>query len=792
MSEKIPFLFSIVCLTFYNSVGFASGFGYKPGELIVRFKPKANGKQRTIAERNAVLASIDGGTVKRCYRLVAGLTQVKLPSHLTVKNAIAAFQKEGEILYAEPNYYIRLLSTFPNDPRFNELWGMHNTGQVPPGGTPDADIDAPEAWDIETDASDIVVAAIDTGIAYDHPDLKGNIWINPGEDQEPRGVITPADWNGEDDDKNDYIDDVYGYDVVNDDSHPYDDGDPDDDYYGHGTHVSGTIGAVGNNGEGLVGVCWSGKMMALKSHNSDGSGTTMGHIIECIDYASDRGANVVNCSWGSYAYHQGLKDTIEAAGANGVLFVAAAGEQLEGQGWDNDEFPHYPSSYDLDNIISVLVTDENDDKPFWCDYGAISVDLGAPGTNILSCWPGGGYQWWEGTSMATPHVTGACALVWSVKSALTYLEVKYVVLASVDVIPELENHPELGRLCVTGGRLNLHSALLEAQGFPTDDAVVGWWKLDEGQGDIAHDSVGDNDGTLAEPPRDPAWLNDPGRGWCLDFDMDAGEEDYVSLSPIGALVTKSVTISAWINARSVGLGSGYHPILTQYEFEFPNKYNGYYFYVDNDKPAFYLNLHAAISEEAVVKDQWYHLAGTYDSDNLRIYVNGVLRGTQALEDNSGVHHNAYIGHDDVHGNSFDGLIDDVRVYNYALDIVEIWYVMSYGRSKFCVKDSSDEPVAWFDNLGNLFLKGNLEEGGGNDPAREYNDGFKFRNSNNQDAMIVDGTNGNMYIRQSEGVWPGPGPSEGVNEFIIESSTGTVAYITDSGYLYLSGELYEGN
>ena len=176
MSNKTIPLLSILCLIVCSSITIASDLGYKPGELLVRFAPKPNGQQRTITERNEILASIVGGNVTRSYKLVSGLTLVKLPTNTAVENALAAFKNASGILYAEPNYRIKAFSTFPNDTRFNEQWGLHNTGQT--GGTTDADIDAPEAWDIQTGSSDIIVAVIDSGVDYTHPDLAANMWVN--------------------------------------------------------------------------------------------------------------------------------------------------------------------------------------------------------------------------------------------------------------------------------------------------------------------------------------------------------------------------------------------------------------------------------------------------------------------------------------------------------------------------------------------------------------------------------------------------------------------------------------
>jgi len=391
---------------------------------------------------------------------VPGLTVVKLPANRTVENALPAFKTASGILYAEPNYKIKLLSTFPNDPNFGELWGMHNTGQPHPrdyggssSGTPDADIDAPEAWEIST-SSDIIVAVIDTGVNYNHPDLNANMWINPGEIPD----------NGLDDDNNGYIDDIYGYDFYNNDA------DPIDDHF-HGTHCAGTIGAVGNNDEGMVGVCWNVKIMALKFLSSSGGGWTA-DAIDSIEYAALMGAHVLSNSWGGGDYSQSLKDAIEATDANGVLFIAAAGNS----GYDNDSYPVYPASYDCNNIISVMATDHYDVRsvhwdrypPWASNYGATSVDLGAPGTDISSTFPtyetyamayygfSTDYETISGTSMATPHVAGACALIWSANPTLNHLQVKQIILDTTDKLEALDG------LCVTGGRLNLYKAVLEA------------------------------------------------------------------------------------------------------------------------------------------------------------------------------------------------------------------------------------------------------------------------------------------------------------------------------------------
>jgi subtilisin family serine protease len=423
---------------------------YKPGELIVRFAANTDGRLPCTEEKNQLLNSVGGGKIKYDFKIVPGLSVVELPEWTTVEQALLALNGADGILYAQPNYEVKALSTFPNDPRFDELWGMHNTGQT--GGTFDADIDAPEAWDIATGSHEIVVAVIDTGVDYTHVDLATNMWINEAEFNGSPGV---------DDDNNGYVDDIYGYDFCNND------GDPKDDHY-HGTHCAGTIGAVGNNSEGVAGVCWNVKIMALKFLDSGGRGWT-DDAIKCVQYSVLMGANLSSNSWGGGSYSQGLKDAIDAAGAAGMLFVAAAGND----GVNNDVDPHYPSSYDCESLIAVMATMSDDGRsvhPGWAsNYGPASVDLGAPGSSILSCEPGNQYGIHSGTSMATPHVSGACALLWSTNPLMSNNEVKDILLRTVD--------KTLTGLCVSEGRLNLYSAALETS--------TPWIKIEPEAGTIA-------------------------------------------------------------------------------------------------------------------------------------------------------------------------------------------------------------------------------------------------------------------------------------------------------------------
>ncbi|MDH4240459.1 MAG: S8 family serine peptidase, partial [Phycisphaerae bacterium] len=411
---------------------------YAQGEVLVRFAPKVDVCEPGVTKADILMSILGSASIEQEYSIVPELCLIRLPEGMTVEDGIIALGDSNDVLYVEPNYEFKALSLIPNDPMFDQLWNMHNTGQT--GGTADADIDAPEAWDMTArGGSEVIVAVIDTGVDYTHPDLAANMWVNQAEFTGTSGV---------DDDGNGYIDDIYGYDFA------YFDADPIDDA-GHGTHVSGTIGAVGNNGVGVAGVCWNVKIMAVRFLNASGSGYTS-NAVSCVQYATLMGAKIMSNSWGGGAYSIALEDAIRAAGNAGMLFVASAGN---GWGNNNDVYTHYPSGYELDNVIAVLSTDYHDELSAHSSYGLTSVDLGAPGgdsdNKILSCFIGGGYYLMYGTSMAAPHVSGACACVWAASPGLSHIEVKDLIMRTVDPLPALNGS------CVSGGRLNVQKALLE-------------------------------------------------------------------------------------------------------------------------------------------------------------------------------------------------------------------------------------------------------------------------------------------------------------------------------------------
>ena len=323
------------------------------------------------------------------------------------------------VVYAEPDHVVRQTAV-PNDPLLSYEWDM-------------SAIRAPEAWDVTTGSPQVTVAVVDTGIDASHPDLSPNLWTNPGESGAGR------DTNGLDDDGDGLIDDVHGWDFVDGDAQP-------DDGNGHGTHVSGTIAARGDDGVGVAGVTWSTAIMPLRVLGDDGSGY-VSDVVTAYAYAASSGARLVNASLGGGSYSRAEHDAIAAA--PNTLFVVAAGND----GADDDATPEYPCDYDLANVVCVAASDRDDTLASFSNYGTTNVDLAAPGVDIASTWPGGRYALLDGTSMATPHVTGAAALVLAHDGTLGVAGLRAALLSSVHPVAALA-----GRVA-TGGRLDVAAAL---------------------------------------------------------------------------------------------------------------------------------------------------------------------------------------------------------------------------------------------------------------------------------------------------------------------------------------------
>ncbi|HEV3378469.1 MAG TPA: S8 family peptidase [Thermoleophilaceae bacterium] len=402
-----------------------------PGELIVRFEDDVGAADRAAIRDQA------GAELER--RLpVRGMYLFEVEDGRAVRAAERALERRDGVLYAEPNAP-RRASLRPNDPWFPMLWGMENTGQVVRGvpGTADADTDSSDAWDAGVGGG-VAVAVIDSGVDRDHPDLAPNAWRNPGESGSGR------ESNGLDDDLNGRVDDWRGWDFVANDADPADEN-------GHGTHVAGTIAARRGNGIGVAGVADGSRILPLRVLDAQGTGSVAG-VIQAYAYAARAGAKVVNLSLGSSVPSRAEQDAIAAFPS--MMFVAAAGNGGDdGIGDDNDLDPEYPCAYPLSNVVCVAASDNRDLPAPFSNFGASSVDLAAPGVSIVSTVPGGGYAWYSGTSMATPHVAGAAAMLWAASPSATVSQIKAALLDGVDPAPAFA-----GRT-VTSGRLNVLSSL---------------------------------------------------------------------------------------------------------------------------------------------------------------------------------------------------------------------------------------------------------------------------------------------------------------------------------------------
>ena len=393
------------------------------GEVLVKFRREA------APARRGLLRDEVAGTTRR--RFASGAELWRLGPGVPVSDALARLEGSADIAYAEPNYIVSATAV-PDDPEFPKQWSLKNTGQA--GGTPGADIDATAAWDITTGTPGVIVAVVDTGVDLDHPDLRANLWTNPGE--------IPG--NGIDDDADGLVDDVAGWDFVNHDADPHDE-------HGHGTHVAGTIAAAGDNGRGVAGIAWHATIMPLKFLDASGNGT-IADAIAAIDYAAAKGARVINASWGGGGFSTAMFEAIRDAGEQQeVLFVAAAGNEAT----DTDQIPFFPAAYDTPNVVAVAASDRLDHLAWFSNYGRTSVDVTAPGVDILSTLPGGTYGFSSGTSMAAPHVSGTAALLLTMAPGIDVVSLRQRLLDESEHLPALDGRvASSGRLdalqCVTG------------------------------------------------------------------------------------------------------------------------------------------------------------------------------------------------------------------------------------------------------------------------------------------------------------------------------------------------------
>ncbi len=380
-----------------------------PNALFLRFKADL-----PELAREDLLGQV-GGTIRQSFWLVPGL--VSIDTRLPVADALAVLAQRDDMLqYVEPIYIVHAFETTPNDPSYGQLYGMPQ-------------IRANLAWDDHTGDQDFVICVIDTGVDYNHQDLASNAWTNPGE----------IAGNGQDDDGNGYIDDVYGWDFYNNDSDPYDDN-------SHGTHCSGTIGGQGNNNIGVAGVNWNCSIAGAKFLSGGGSGSTEG-AIGAVQYCAANQFKVSNNSWGGGGFSQALYDGIQSAGDQfGHVFVAAAGN-------GGSYGASYPAAYDCSNIISVAASDSNENMASFTQYHPVEVDLAAPGVDVLSSVPGNGYDYFSGTSMATPHVAGGVAMVYSLMGEASAEEIVDIILSTTRPVGAWSGQT------ATGGILNVDAAL---------------------------------------------------------------------------------------------------------------------------------------------------------------------------------------------------------------------------------------------------------------------------------------------------------------------------------------------
>ena len=397
-----------------------------PGQFLVQFNPSV---LRALDAK--ALERVLGGQVVEQIR--ENLLLVQRDPNESNSKGLKALRSNDAISSADPNYIVSINRT-PNDTEYGKLWGLSNQGAVDTSGVlglKGVDIGAEKAWEKTTGSKDVIVAIIDTGVDFKIPDLADNAWINKAEAEGKTGV---------DDDANGYVDDIHGYNFVDNK------GDSTDDN-GHGSHCAGTIGAKGDDGKGIAGVNWNVSIMAVKFLDLHGGGT-LANGIKAIDYARKNGAKILSNSWGGGAFVQGLLDAIQETQKAGELFVAAAGND----GTDNDAEPAYPASYKVDNIISVAALDHRGDLADFSNFGATSVNIAAPGVDVYSTTPKG-FEFMSGTSMATPHVSGAAALLLADNPNLTYLELKQRLLAGARPLHALK-----GKM-TSGGMLDISYAL---------------------------------------------------------------------------------------------------------------------------------------------------------------------------------------------------------------------------------------------------------------------------------------------------------------------------------------------
>lgn len=418
---------------------------YMQDRILVRFRPATSA-----AEMQAAHTAV-GFRVLSDFSAVDRLQMIQLAPGTNVHDAIRMYRNNPSVLYAEPDYIVQVTGA-PNDPFFSTQWNMQNTGQT--GGTVGADIHATQAWNITTGSAGVVVAVLDTGVDYNHPDLGQNIWSAPN-------GFTTSSINGI---PVQCAAGAHGLNVIDNSCDPFDDN-------GHGTHVSGIIGAVGNNGTGVAGVNWNVQILPCKFIAANGFGD-ISHAIACLSFVKqlkESGLNIVvsNNSWGGGEVSQSLQDAIAAQMADGILFVAAAGNDFS----DNDLFPFFPANIFLPNVISVAASTRTDDIVSFSNLGRHTVHLAAPGNEILSTTPFNTYSIFSGTSMAAPHVAGVAALLKAQDPTRDWRAIKNLILAGGDSLPTMAPTITQKRLNAFGAMTCTNSAV-QKRLLPIPDTIA--------------------------------------------------------------------------------------------------------------------------------------------------------------------------------------------------------------------------------------------------------------------------------------------------------------------------------
>lgn len=523
----------LLSLTVLSTGAMAKEVRYVPGEIIVKFKA---GKEKTFFNSKGIKDL--GVSLKRDINLhFDKLSLVKISndkSSQSMENILESLRANPNVEYAEPNYiysinpirgqaftakqleqspFSDLSAALPDDPKFSNLWGLRNTGSNEPkgsAGVEGADVNALNAWDLTKGSKKVKIAVIDTGVDYNHPDLKNNIWTNQAELNGKPGV---------DDDGDGYIDDIHGYNFATNTADPM-------DGHGHGTHCSGTIGAVHNNQLGVAGVMSDVTIVPIKFLGDDGSGT-LEAAVKAIDYATTLNVDLMSNSWGGGGFSQALFDAIKKASDKGIIFTAAAGNESS----NNDTTPSYPASYKIPNIVSVAALTAQNNLAYFSCYGRNSVHIAAPGHNILSTVKGGGYEVMSGTSMATPHVSGVLGLLLAKEGRLAHDTMKERLMLSGVPVAALRGKT------ITASRIDAYNLLTDTRPERSGPQADKWKSMDL-------DQTFESDHPYKENSSLKKVVTVPGakyiRVFVTRYDLEAGY-DYVRVADKNGTAVEKIT-----------------------------------------------------------------------------------------------------------------------------------------------------------------------------------------------------------------------------------------------------------